>query len=180
MSWTKEPRKYLVTGRAERKIWTVFSWEFATLRRKQSPNPLLNCWTQWEKKAMCASTEQPEWLGGAQWARQPEVRELEVRKKMQHPLFSAPRQALLNSPPPLNCKKLRCDSSCWGLNRRYTRECCIYSIPQKWTVLDRESAPQHNPRIGKNDAWWWKSPHQMTSHRLIWWLEGQSRLADFP
>lgn len=60
------------------------------------------------------------------------------------------------------------------------RVCCIYSAPRKVTVLDRESAPQHNPTTGKNDAWWLKSPHQMTSHKRIWWLEGQSWLADFP
>lgn len=60
------------------------------------------------------------------------------------------------------------------------RVCCIYSIPRKLTVVDRESAPRHNPTTGKNDAWWLKSPHQMTSHKWIWWLEGQSWLADFP
>lgn len=60
------------------------------------------------------------------------------------------------------------------------RVCCIYSIPRKLTAVDRDSAPQHNPTTGRNDAWWLKSPHQMTSHKRIWWLEGQSWLADFP
>lgn len=91
-----------------------------------------------------------------------------------------PEQSLLTSHPSLNLKSFTVITFVEDWPGATQRICCIYSIPQKLTVVDRESAPQHNPRIGKNDAWCWKLPHQMTRHKLIWWLEGQSWLADFP
>lgn len=113
----------------------------------------------------------------AQWARRPEVRAGGEEEDAASP-FLRPRQSLLNSHPPLTFKELH--GIAFVEDCATPRVCCIYSTPRKLTVVDRESAPQHNPTTGKNDAWWLKSPHQMTSHKRIWWLEGQSWLADFP
>lgn len=60
--------------------------------------------------------------------------------------------------------------------------CCIFvpSLRNEPAVARGKSSTTKSQHRKENEAWWLQLPHQMMSHILIWWLEGQSWLADFP
>lgn len=176
MSWMKEPCIW-GTGRAERKIWTAFSWESATLWGNNPltrPDPQLldprrtednvcQHWPVWVVRRGPASKATEEGAGGE---------EEDAACPALCPQGSL-SSALTHH---LHGKSLTAAASAEDWTGATQRVCCIYSTPQKWTVLERERAPQRNPRTGKKDAWWPKLPHQMTSHKLIWRLVRRAKL----
>lgn len=62
------------------------------------------------------------------------------------------------------------------------RACCIFvpSLRNEPLVARGKGSTTQSQNRKENEAWWLRLPHQTISHILIWWLEGQSWLADFP
>lgn len=158
-------------------VATISTWWLEELRRKiflrtcytvegkkkKSPNTSPHCWTQWEKKTVCASTFPPAWLGRhPQWARKQKARNPGGQEKdAAFPFPLHPTGLLHPSHHPFKPNSFILIKSCQGLSTHHAdRACCIFfpSLGNSPVVARGKSSTTKSQNRKEHGAWWLQLP----------------------